>query len=140
MPEPEHYMILVDDDPDDLEMLSSSLQLLGVNTKCFDAADKALYYLQLVTDIGALPLFIVSDYNMPRIDGEQFLCTLKNNKYTSAIPVVIYSTSMSAKSRSKLLHLGADSCYTKPVLYAEFLTQVQVFKDRHARLSEQDEA
>lgn len=129
MPEPHPYIMLVDDDTDDLEMLSSSFNDIGIRTRSFDSGEKAIYYLQLIADTNDLPALIISDYNMPRINGEEMLENIKSNKNTKDIPVVVYSTGMSRFSKKKLIDLGAIDCFTKADSYQEFTTQVGVFKN-----------
>jgi len=123
------YVIIIDDDHDDREMLSASLELLGINTKSFDSGEKALFYLQLVTDSSELPILIISDYNMPRMNGQQVLMSIKTNNATKDIPVVLFSTHMPRFVKKPAIHLGALKCYTKPASYLEFNTQVGIFKD-----------
>jgi CheY-like chemotaxis protein len=121
------YILLIDDDEDDLEILSSSLKLLGLNIKIFNAGDKALAYLN--SKIGALPILIILDYNMPRINGEQVLLLLKSNAYTRNIPVIMYSTTMSAIFEHAIIDLGAMACFTKPSSYSDFKKQAGLFRD-----------
>jgi DNA-binding response OmpR family regulator len=124
---PQPYIILIDDDEDDLETLSSSLQLAGVRVKTFDSGKKALSYLNLM--IEELPSLIILDYNMPRINGQQVLILLKGHHNTMNIPVVMYSTSISLVFKKVLLQLGALDCFVKPTSHSEFKSQVALFKD-----------
>jgi CheY-like chemotaxis protein len=124
--QPKPYILLIDDDEDDLELLSSSLELSGLLIKVFNAGDKAITYLDSKTQ--ALPALIILDYNMPRINGEQVLRLLKSNEYTKNIPVIMYSTAISPIFKQAVLNLGAHACYTKPFSYSEFKTQVSLFK------------
>ena len=120
-------ILIVDDDEDDLEILSSSLELAGLSIKILNAGDKAMNYLNL--KIGPLPALIILDYNMPRINGEQVLLLLKSNTYTKDIPVIMYSTSMSPVFKNAIIDMGALACFTKPSTYSEFTTQVALFRD-----------
>jgi CheY-like chemotaxis protein len=124
---PKPYILLIDDDEDDLEILSSSLELLGLGIKVFNAGDKALTYLNLIS--WAPPALIILDYNMPRINGEQVLLLLKSNAYTRDIPVIMYSTTMSPIFKQAIQDMGALACFTKPTTYSELKTQVGLFRD-----------
>jgi len=121
------YILLIDDDEDDMELLSSSLELAGLSIKRLNAGDKAMNYLNL--KIGPLPALIILDYNMPRINGEQVLILLKSNTYTRNIPVIMLSTTMSPVFKNAIIDLGAMACFTKPSTYSEFITQVALFRD-----------
>jgi len=128
MYEPKPYILLVDDDADDLEMLSGSLELAGIRTKSFSSACNAISYLDFVSDTLQVPLLIITDYKMPGITGKQFLETVKQNPATSEIPVVFYSTGMTPPLETALLASGASACFSKPWSYQESLTQIEIFK------------
>jgi CheY-like chemotaxis protein len=121
------YILIIDDDEDDLEILASSLKLLGVHIKIFNAGDKAIAYLNSKTVV--LPALIILDHNMPRINGEQVLLILKSNLITKDIPVIIYSTTNSPIFKNAIVDLGALDCFTKPSTYSELTTQVGLFRD-----------
>jgi DNA-binding response OmpR family regulator len=122
------YVMLIDDDPDDLEILSSCLELSGIRIKTFESAEKAVFHLALTSGIRDLPCLIILDYNLPRVNGQQTLVLIKSNKYTGHIPVVIYSTTISGVLKKALIELGALDCFVKPFSYAAFKAQVEVFK------------
>jgi CheY-like chemotaxis protein len=123
------YIILIDDDEDDLEMISSSLGLLGVKTRSFNSGPKAIFFLNLLSDTGDQPWLIICDYNMPTMNGQRVLHQLKENKRTSHIPVVVYSTHMTTIFKRALIQLGAVDCIGKPSLYTEFTRQIAAFKE-----------
>jgi DNA-binding response OmpR family regulator len=127
MPNSLPYILLIDDDEDDMELLSSSLELAGLSIKILNAGDKVMNYLNL--KIGPLPALIILDYNMPRINGEQVLLLLKSNTYTKDIPVIMYSTTMSPVFKNAIIDMGALACFIKPSTYSEFTTQVALFRD-----------
>jgi CheY-like chemotaxis protein len=127
--EPHPYIVLIDDDEDDLEMLSASLEMLGLKTKSFISGEKAAYYLQLIADTSELPALVIVDYNMPGKNGQQVLDLIKSCQATKDIPVVIYSTSISHLFKQTLIDKGAFNCYVKPYAYADFNEQVGIFKE-----------
>ena len=129
MSEPLFQVLLIDDDVDDLEIVSSLLELQGIRTKCFDSGAKAFFYLQLIEDVSLRPGLIVLDYNMPRVNGEQILILLKNNKDIKDIPVVMYSTTLSAVLKKALSDLGAFECITKATSYTGLQAQAATFRD-----------
>lgn len=127
--EPHPYIVLIDDDEDDLQMLSASLEKQGVATKTFASGERAAYYLQLIADSSDLPGLIILDYNMPGKNGRQVMDLIKSRPATRDIPVVIYSTSISQQFKQTLIEKGALNCYEKPVAYSDFITQVEIFKE-----------
>ncbi len=57
---------------------------------------------------------ILTDINMPDINGLELLSFLKNHPLYKEIPVVIISTEKSEADRQRGMELGADEYVTKP--------------------------
>ena len=57
---------------------------------------------------------ILTDINMPDINGLELLSFLKNHPQYKSIPVVIISTEKTEADRKRGLALGADDYLTKP--------------------------
>jgi two-component system, chemotaxis family, chemotaxis protein CheY len=57
---------------------------------------------------------ILTDINMPDINGLELLSFLKNHPHYRSIPVVIISTEKSESDRKRGLELGADDYLAKP--------------------------
>ena len=86
-------VLLVDDEPSDLmiaKMASKRTKVIG-ELKVFSDALQALKFLQESEDW--LPHLIISDLNMPRLNGFELLEELKKDSRLKAIPVVVLSTS-----------------------------------------------
>jgi two-component system chemotaxis response regulator CheY len=61
------------------------------------------------------PDLIIADLNMPRLDGESLLKSLKEGAATRPIPVVIASSAVNAVRSARLTELGAHGIVQKPV-------------------------
>lgn len=129
MCEPPPYIVLIDDDEDDLEMFSYGLEKKGIHVKTFDSPTRALFYLSLMSGNMDLPSLIIMDYSMPEKNGHQVLSQLKSNADTRDIPVVIHSTVMSDLLKEQLLSAGALDCFDKPWTSRELTTQVERFHE-----------
>jgi two-component system chemotaxis response regulator CheY len=57
---------------------------------------------------------IVTDINMPDINGLELVSFLKRNSAYAAIPLIIVSTEGAERDREKGLGLGADAYLVKP--------------------------
>jgi two-component system chemotaxis response regulator CheY len=57
---------------------------------------------------------IITDINMPDINGLELISYVRNNPHYRDIPLFIISTERSEKDREKGLALGADEYLTKP--------------------------
>jgi two-component system chemotaxis response regulator CheY len=92
-------------------LLVSCLEELGEPVKITEASSgfEALRYLP--RDEYDL---VVTDINMPDINGLELVSFVKNNEKYRGIPLVIVSTEGSDRDRDKGLELGADAYLVKP--------------------------
>lgn len=127
MPFSQLYIMLIDDDDDDLQVLTSSFKAGGIPTRSFTSGKSAVAYLKQHKDLVALPRFIILDYNMPGADGQDVLLMLKADKRLSQIPVVIYSTSISGRLKEALMALGAHDCLEKATSMMSQDQQIEQF-------------
>jgi two-component system chemotaxis response regulator CheY len=112
------HILIVEDSPTMRSLLASTLEVLPV--KITEAANgfEALRLLPRRSfDL------IVTDINMPDINGLELVSFVKRNEAYRGIPLVIVSTEGSERDRDKGLELGADAYLVKP-FEAEALQQV----------------
>jgi CheY-like chemotaxis protein len=92
-------IIIIEDDVDDQEILSSIFKNLNYNNKVvfFEDGDLALDYLNQ-TDVQ--PFLILSDINMPRINGFELRNQVFTNQLlqTKCIPYLFFTTGADRKS------------------------------------------
>ena len=99
-------ILLVEDNPDDVELALLALQASGMESNTVVARDgqEALDYLQR-TDHGSVakPEVILLDLKLPRIDGFEVLKRVRANPATRFLPVVILSSSTGRARSDHLL-------------------------------------
>jgi signal transduction histidine kinase/ActR/RegA family two-component response regulator len=100
-------VVLVDDDRASLDLLSAYLD--GSGTRVLRARDGVEALEQIRK---ALPVAVVLDIKLPRLDGWQVLAELKADPVTVTIPVVIASV---VDDRPRGLAEGADEYLLKPI-------------------------
>ena len=71
------------------------------------------------------PDLIVSDVNMPFLDGFQLLSLIRSDAHTAAIPVILLSGSSDSDTMAKAVELGAADFLIKPVTREDLLTSVR---------------
>lgn len=120
VPDQHPFILLVDDDEDDLEILSSALKLKGATVKSFKSSEGALLYLAIQPLNREVPALIILDYNLPGRNGHEVLLSIINNLDIRHIPVLIYSTGMSEILRDQLMKDGAVGCLEKAWNAEEF--------------------
>jgi CheY-like chemotaxis protein len=113
-----YKVLLVDDDADDHEIFAYQFQNLKHDLQGFTSARSAIAYLQQLPRRDH-PSLIVTDVQMPGITGPEFLSVLKNDRFLSHIPVVVYSSVMSESLQKQLKACGAAACFAKSRHLAE---------------------
>ena len=130
MNEPE--ILLVEDDPDDLEMTLHALRD-GRLANHIQIARDGVEALEFIfcegkfadRDIADVPKVIMLDLKLPRIDGKEVLRRLKSDPRTDHIPVVVLTSSQEQRDILESYDLGVNSYIVKPVKFASFVKAVQ---------------
>ncbi|OGR51188.1 MAG: hypothetical protein A2049_09000 [Elusimicrobia bacterium GWA2_62_23] len=122
-------VLIVDDDPELLGILRKYLENHGLET--ISAANGAE---ALAAAPAGRPDLIITDVEMPRLDGFALCRRIKDNKALADIPVII----MTGKKISEADHVagygyGADDYVVKPFSYAVLLAKVKSMLRRAAR-------
>jgi CheY-like chemotaxis protein len=119
-------ILIVDDDPDDREILIDTLKESGVQQVYgVGSAQEAFAFLQGIKEEQYLPKLIVTDLNMPGINGQELLNALKEMSRYRHIPVIVCSTSSSPVDMKNCLSSGAKDYLTKPTEFAGYLNLTQ---------------
>jgi len=120
-------ILLVDDDPEDRDILLDALDTLNAKDVISFAenGEEALALLNRYGQVGKIPNVIVLDLNMPRMGGTQTLQQLKKDPRYKHIPVIIYSTSINPLEKEECMLIGAHSYIIKPASFKESLDVAQ---------------
>jgi len=111
-------ILIVEDSPTMRSLLTSSLEQLDGAVKITEVASGFEALRQLPRESFDL---IVTDINMPDINGLELVSFVKSNASYREIPLVIVSTEGSERDRDKGLGLGADAYLVKPFEPEELL-------------------
>ena len=76
------------------------------------------------------PDLIISDVNMPFLDGFQLLSLLRADAETAAIPVILLSGRSDGDTMAKAVELGAADFLTKPVTRDQLLESIEACLSR----------
>jgi two-component system chemotaxis response regulator CheY len=58
---------------------------------------------------------VIADVNMPRMDGINFIISLRKKKAWARLPVIVLSTEKGPQDRQQAAEAGADLYLTKPI-------------------------
>lgn len=121
-------ILLVEDNPGDAMLTERALKKSNVLNRLVVARDgqEALDYLfaqgdHKDRDIREMPVLILLDLNLPRMDGLAILKAIRANEKTRCLPVVILTSSREQQDVITSYHLGANSYIRKPVDFEQFV-------------------
>jgi CheY-like chemotaxis protein len=119
-------ILCVDDDVDDLELLTKALEMVDKGYHVIEASDgtDALDKLWKMHDNNTLPCLIVLDINMPKMDGKETLIALQREDNFYKIPVVVFSTSSSALDKLFFAKKNVE-LITKPINFQNLVLVAQ---------------
>jgi two-component system, cell cycle response regulator DivK len=103
-------ILLVDDEPDNLEVVAESLEFYGITVRTAENGQAGLDVLKEF-----VPDLILLDLSMPVMDGWQTLRNLKKEISTRNIPVLALSAHAILGDKERALEVGFDGYMTKPV-------------------------
>jgi two-component system response regulator len=120
-------ILLVEDNPSDVALTRRAFEKCGIKNPVVVAEDgqEALEYL-LATgahtgrDASDLPILILLDLQLPRIDGLEVLRRIRADSRTRRIPVVILTSSSEERDVGTGYDLGTNSYIRKPVDFQQF--------------------
>lgn len=113
------HICLAEDDPDDYLFFSEALTEINSAIKLtwFQTCEDLLTFLRTGSN---LPCLIVLDMNMPKMNGQTCLVSIKKELELRHIPVIILSTAGHPTTIDTAYQAGAFKYYHKPSSIDEF--------------------
>lgn len=123
-------ILLVEDNPGDVELTEDALRRSKVTTKVavVNDGEDALEYLNSRDD-GSMPDLVLLDLNLPKKDGMEVLKEMRGDPNLKHIPVVVLTTSEAERDILASYQLGANCFISKPVDLNEFRKVVESIDD-----------
>ena|SRR5271157_3625155 len=125
-------IILVEDNPADVEMTLAALKERNLANKVYVLRDgaEALAYIMNHVDCRPgqgeqhCPKVILLDLKLPRVDGLEVLKRIRADERTESVPVVILTSSNEERDRIASYQLGVNSYIVKPIDFDDFARAV----------------
>jgi two-component system, response regulator len=124
-------ILLVEDNPNDVELTLRALQKQNLANKVFVVRDGA-EALEFMFATGAfegrkvanLPKVVLLDLKLPKVDGIEVLKRIKGDERTRHTPVVMLTSSQEERDVLDTYNLGVNSYIVKPVDFSNFVHAV----------------
>jgi CheY-like chemotaxis protein len=111
------HIVLLEDDPDDLEFFRTALHDTHPGYQLTTVADGR--HLQRILEDISQPDVIVMDYNLPGKPGTEYLKEIRSDKKFDQVPVVMLSSHKNPANIDDCLSHGAIHYYLKPQTFTE---------------------
>src|SRR5439155_15330959 len=113
-------ILVVDDEPDAVELVEFNLKAAGFDVLTASDGDEALKKART-----ALPNIIVLDLMLPEVDGLEVCKILRRDPATAGIPILMLTAKAAEIDRVLGLELGADDYVTKPFSPRELVLRIK---------------
>ena len=124
-------ILLVDDSPNDRELIITALQENNISNPVdtVDDGEEALDYLYKRGKFTDLPIgspaVVLLDINMPKLSGLDVLEKIKSDDKLKSIPVVMLTSSREETDLVKSYRKGVNAYVVKPVDFEDFFKAVR---------------
>jgi two-component system, cell cycle response regulator len=113
-------ILVVDDNPDNLEIIATRLQFRGYEVAVAERGEAAI---ELVKE--APPDLILLDIMMPDMDGYEVARRIRQDPEIGYIPIIVVTARDSTEDKVTGLDAGADDYLTKPINFPELEARVR---------------
>ncbi|MDZ7361059.1 MAG: response regulator [candidate division KSB1 bacterium] len=126
-------ILVADGDPKNLQILRESLEASGFEV--IVASDGLQAWQKISSDV---PDLILSEVNLPKLDGFQLLEKLKADPVTSSIPLMFLTNRRELQDRVRSLRGGVKDYMIKPLHVKEVIARVRMILRRMERIRDED--
>jgi len=118
-------ILLLEDDTVDVMTVKRAFKDLKITNDLVHVTngEEALEYLR--NEDNARPCVIISDLNMPKMNGIEFIKAVKSDEKLKKIPVVVLTTSKEDRDKIDSFQLSVAGYIVKPVDYIKFVDAVR---------------
>jgi chemosensory pili system protein ChpA (sensor histidine kinase/response regulator) len=118
----DNMVLIIDDSPSVRYLVSRLVGELGFIVETANDGKDALQKIGLTKQ---KPVLIISDLEMPRMDGYEFLELAKNDPALSGIPIIVLTSRAGEESRQRTMDAGAVDYILKPFQDAKLIQAVE---------------
>ena len=113
-------ILIVDDNPTNVELLCAQLKSFNYELITAYDGDAALKKIEENP-----PDLVLLDLMMPKVSGYEVCQSIKKNKKTQLIPVIVVTALKDLSDKIKAIEMGADDFLMKPFNKLELITRIK---------------
>jgi two-component system sensor histidine kinase/response regulator len=117
-------VLVVDDNATSRRILGEMLAAWGLRPQVVDGGPAALAALGWATVAGAVPALVITDHEMPDVDGIALAGRMKADVALAEIPIVMLSSSSVPQDQARARQVGVRGFLAKPVTQSELLNAI----------------
>jgi two-component system chemotaxis response regulator CheY len=105
------------------------MALLGIPGVSVLLAASGLEALRIINESGSAVRAIVTDLNMPRMDGFELIRRIRENGLTSTVPIVVVSADTNPDTPERVAQMKVDAFFAKPFSPAQVRRKLEQLLD-----------
>ncbi len=117
-------ILLIEDDAIEVMKFHRTVSKLGVEHEIIEA-NNGEEALSILNNKDRLPDIILLDLNMPRVNGIEFLITLKSDDVLKYIPAIVVTTSINQNDLVSCYKIGIAGYIVKPLRFEEYQEKIK---------------
>jgi two-component system cell cycle response regulator DivK len=115
-------VLYIEDNNDNMTLVRRVLEIEGYEVIAAENGQRGLTLAEQ-----ELPDLIITDINLPDIDGYEVTDRLKKAAKTAHIPIIAMTANVMKKDRESVIQAGCDGYISKPIDVDELPAQVETF-------------
>ena|SRR5579883_2665455 len=127
MPDRAHPVLIVEDSENSAAMLEIALSdIPGIAVRLVNSGQEAL---RLLRAEGQAFQAVVTDLNMPRMDGFELIRHIRGDRRLSGTPIIVVSADTDPDTPDRVARLGVSAFFPKPFSPAQVRRKVEQLLD-----------
>jgi len=113
--------LIIEDNPDNMELFSFILEKNGYLTLLAETGEKGVELA-----LNEKPDFVILDIQLPDINGVEVLRRIRNSRANGDLPIIAVTSYAMSGDREKLLAAGCSGYIEKPIEPKKFIGQIRL--------------
>ena len=116
-------ILIVDDSSTSRMIIQRCLEMSGLKVEAYTYAENGLEGMKQIKGESTVDL-VITDINMPKMDGQTFARLMKESDATKNIPIIVVSSIATDAAEVELMALGVQAVIRKPISPAKILLAI----------------